>query len=89
MDVLNEVLPIILYFLGAVLLIVIITIMILVLPKFKLVQKLTDNLNRITRENLTGVRVIRAFNAESYQNKKFNNSNKEFYIDNLSFENHF
>jgi ATP-binding cassette subfamily B protein len=59
------------------LLIVIITIMILVLPKFKLVQKLTDNLNRITRENLIGIRVIRAFNAEDYQQKKFEKANEE------------
>ena len=60
-----------------VLLIVIITIMILVIPKFKLVQKLTDNLNRITRENLLGIRVIRAFNAEDYQQGKFENANEE------------
>ena len=57
------------------LLILIITIISLVMPKFKIVQKLTDNLNRITRENLTGIRVIRAFNAESYQNKKFEDAN--------------
>jgi len=59
------------------LLIVIIILMILVFPKFKLVQKLTDNLNRITRENLTGIRVIRAFNAEDYQQKKFERANEE------------
>ena len=64
---------------GAVflLLLLIIILVILVMPKFKIIQKLTDNLNRITRENLTGIRVIRAFNAETYQNTKFNNSNKE------------
>ncbi len=60
-----------------VLLIVIITIMALVFPKFKIVQKLTDNLNRITRENLTGIRVIRAFNAENFQQKRFENANEE------------
>lgn len=60
-----------------ILLITIIILMILVFPKFKLVQKLTDNLNRITRENLTGIRVIRAFNAESYQQVKFESANEE------------
>ena len=60
-----------------VLLITILIIMSLVFPKFKLVQKLTDNLNRITRENLTGIRVIRAFNAEDYQQKKFENANEK------------
>lgn len=59
------------------LLIVIVILMILVLPKFKLVQKLTDNLNRITRENLLGIRVIRAFNAEEYQQKKFEKANED------------
>ncbi len=60
-----------------ILLITIITLMIRVFPKFKLVQKLTDNLNRITRENLVGVRVIRAFNAEDYQQEKFEKANEE------------
>lgn len=60
-----------------ILLITISIIMSLVFPKFKLVQKLTDNLNRITRENLTGIRVIRAFNAEDYQQKKFESANEE------------
>ena len=41
------------------------------------VQKLTDNLNRITRENLTGIRVIRAYNAEKYQKEKFEKANEE------------
>ena len=59
------------------LLILIVTIICLVMPKFKIIQKLTDNLNRITRENLTGIRVIRAFNAEDYQNNKFNLANNE------------
>ena len=58
-----------------ILLILIITVISIVIPKFKIVQKLTDNLNRITRENLTGIRVIRAFNAEEYQNKKFEDAN--------------
>jgi len=60
-----------------ILLITISIIMALVFPKFKIVQKLTDGLNRITRENLTGIRVIRAFNAENYQQKKFENANEE------------
>ena len=46
-------------------------LMIIVLPKFKIVQKLTDKLNGVTRENLTGIRVVRAFNAEIYQEEKF------------------
>ena len=58
-----------------ILLVLIIIIISIVIPKFKIVQKLTDNLNRITRENLTGIRVIRAFNAEDYQNKKFDDAN--------------
>ena len=48
-----------------------------VLPRFKIVQRLTDNLNRITRENLTGIRVIRAYNAEEYQKEKFEKANEE------------
>lgn len=49
----------------------------IVLPKFKKVQKLIDNLNNATRENISGVRVVRAFNAEDYQEKKFEKNNKE------------
>ena len=52
-------------------------ILIAVFPKFRLVQKLTDNLNGVTRENLTGVRVVRAYNAEEYQQKKFEKANLE------------
>ena len=47
------------------------------LPKFKKLQSLTDNLNRVTRENLTGLDVVRAYNAEGYQQKKFNDANDE------------
>ena len=47
----------------------------IVVPKFKIVQKLIDRLNGQTRENLTGIRVVRAFNAEDYQENKFNNTN--------------
>ena len=53
------------------------TIVTLVLPRFKIVQRLMDNLNRITRENLTGIRVIRAYNAEKYQKEKFEKANEE------------
>lgn len=59
-------------------LIVMISILILVaLPKFKKLQWLTDNLNRIIRENLTGIRVVRAFNAEKYEEEKFDEANLE------------
>ena len=47
------------------------------MPKFKKIQWLTDNLNRITRENLTGIRVVRAYNAENYQMKRFEKANEE------------
>ena len=52
-------------------------LMIVVLPKFKIVQKLLDKINGITRENLTGIRVVRAFNAEDYQEKKFEETNSK------------
>ena len=47
----------------------------IVMPKFKIVQRLTDKLNLVTRQNLTGIRVVRAFNAEKYQEEKFNEVN--------------
>jgi len=49
----------------------------LALPKFKMLQKLVDRLNLVTRENLTGLRVIRAFNTEDYEEKKFGRANRE------------
>lgn len=55
----------------------IIALVIVVLPKFKIVQTLTDTINRITRENLTGIRVVRAYNAEEYQQNKFEEANSE------------
>ena len=61
----------------AVLLTVIICLMLIVIPRFKIVQKLTDKLNNVTRENLTGIRVVRAFNAEDYQEEKFNKVNND------------
>lgn len=57
--------------------VVIATIMVFVLPKFRRMQTLTDNLNRVTRENLTGLRVVRAYNAEHYQEEKFEYANEE------------
>ncbi len=58
-------------------LLVVITICIaLMLPKFRQVQKMTDDLNRVTRENLSGLNVIRAYNAEKYQEDKFDNANE-------------
>lgn len=47
------------------------------MPKFKLIQRLTDRLNGVTRENLTGLRVVRAYNAEQYQEEKFGKVNEE------------
>ena len=58
-----------------VLLTVIIILMVTVLPKVKIVQKLIDNINELTRENLNGIRVVRAFNAEKYQEDKFEKGN--------------
>ena len=58
-----------------ILLITIATIMFIVLPRFKKVQKLIDKINGVTRENLTGIRVVRAFNAEEYQQDKFEDVN--------------
>ncbi len=51
-------------------------LMVFVLPKFKIMQKLMDRLNGVSRENLTGIRVIRAYNAEQYQMEKFEQSNE-------------
>lgn len=61
----------------------IVTIMALVIPKFKKIQTLTDNLNRVTRENLTGIRVVRASNAEDFEGEKFESSNNELTKTNL------
>ena len=62
-----------------VLLVVAVAVLLMMLtPKFKIVQKLTDMLNVASRENLTGVRVVRAFNAESYQENKFEKVNTNF-----------
>ncbi len=63
---------------GAVLLImiVILVLMKLVLPKFRIIQTQIDEVNRVTRENLNGLRIVRAFNAEKYQEDKFEAANR-------------
>lgn len=55
----------------------VIVLMIIVLPRFGIVQKLIDRINSVTRENLTGIRVIRAFNAEKFQEDRFDEVNNE------------
>ncbi len=64
---------------GAVLfmMILVTVLVIFALPKFKIIQSLTDRLNMVTRENLTGVRVVRAYNAEDYQEGKFEKANED------------
>ncbi len=63
---------------GVIILLLTISIlMIIVLPRFERVQKLIDKVNGVTRENLTGIRVIRAFNAETYQENRFESVNRE------------
>ena len=61
----------------SVLLTVVVILMIIVLPRFEKVQKLIDKINGVTRENLSGIRVIRAFNAEGYQTGKFKDVNDD------------
>ena len=70
----------------AVLLVIIVLAMCFIFahPRFKRIQMLTDNINRITRENLTGLRVIRAYNAEAYQKKKFESANDEITVNNMT-----
>ena len=70
---------------GAVLVLVIMlgTIVGLTMPKFKRIQKLTDNVNRVARENLTGLRVIRAYHAEEYQENRFEKANSDLTQNNL------
>lgn len=66
-----------------VILVVLMIAVVLALPKFKVIQQLTDNLNRVTRENLTGIRVVRAYNAENFQEDKFERANEELTKTNL------
>ena len=65
------------------LVILILIVTLFAMPRFKRIQKLTDNLNREVRENLTGIRVVRAHNAESYQEKKFDKANAALMNNNL------
>jgi ATP-binding cassette, subfamily B, multidrug efflux pump len=67
----------------ALLVLIVAICIVLVLPKFKKLQLLTDNLNRVSRENLNGLRVIRAYNAEEYQEQKFAVANNELTSTNL------
>ena len=67
----------------AILLTVIIIVFAIATPKFKLVQKLVDKLNLVTRQNLTGLRVIRAFNTEKYEEKRFDEANRDLTSINL------
>ena len=59
------------------LLMVMVIVIALVVPRFRRVQKLTDKINLVARENLTGINVVHAYNAEDYQNEKFEKSNSE------------
>lgn len=52
-------------------------VMSICIPRFRIVQRLTDSINRVARENLTGINVVHAFNAEEYQNEKFDGPSKE------------
>lgn len=61
----------------AVLIVMLTVIIVFAMPKFRIIQRLTDNLNLVTRENLTGLRVVRAYNAEPYQQAKFEKANDE------------
>jgi len=72
---------------GGLVVILVVTIVVLMsyaLPRFRKIQTLTDNLNRVTRENLTGIRVVRAYNAESYEEAKFEGANLDYTQNNLS-----
>ena len=64
---------------GAIFLVMIIVVIVIryAHPRFRRMQELTDELNKATRENLTGIRVIRAYNAEQYQEEKFENANNK------------
>ena len=67
-----------------ILIIVLAITLIFALPRFKKIQGLTDNLNRVTREHLTGIRVVRAYNAEQYQEDKFAKANDEVTVTNMT-----
>ena len=59
----------------AIIAVMVVLLVILCFPRFRVIQKLTDRLNNVTRENVSGVRVVRAFNAEAYQEQKFEDVN--------------
>ncbi|MDO4670759.1 MAG: ABC transporter ATP-binding protein [Aerococcus sp.] len=65
------------------LIVLIAVVMTLVLPRFRKVQRLTDRLNLVTGENLSGIKVVHAYNAEDYQNAKFDQANQELTDTNL------
>ena len=65
------------------LILIILVVVLFALPRFRRIQTLTDNINRVMRENLTGVRVVRAYNAESYQEGKFEGANEALTHNNL------
>ncbi|MCL1828190.1 MAG: ABC transporter ATP-binding protein/permease [Oscillospiraceae bacterium] len=70
---------------GVLIVLLTVTVLIIfVMPKFRKIQLFTDNLTRVTRENLMGLRVVRAYNAESFQNEKFEAANSEL-TDSLLF----
>jgi ATP-binding cassette subfamily B protein len=69
---------------AVIILLCVVTICVAVaMPKFRKMQQLTDNLNRVTREKLTGLNVVRAYNAEKYQEQKFAQANEELTSTNL------
>lgn len=62
---------------AVILLLVVVSVaLVVVFPKFRRLQRMTDDLNRVTRENLTGINVVRAYNAEQYQEQKFEQANQ-------------
>ncbi|MDD4298556.1 MAG: ABC transporter ATP-binding protein [Bacilli bacterium] len=63
--------------------VVVLSMFVIAIPKFKIVQQLVDKLNLVTRESLTGMLVIRAFNTEKYEEKKFDKANKDLTKTNL------
>lgn len=65
------------------LLVLIVTVIIIALPKFKAIQKLIDKLNLVARENLSGIMVIRAFNTERFEEKRFDKANSDVTKNNL------
>ena len=67
----------------AVIAVLMLFLLIMVMPKQRLIQTLTDKLNSVTRESLTGIRVVRAYNAESYQEDKFEKANTDLTQNNL------